>query len=638
MKNRLVISVLLCFAAAAAADDLFAPLALPLPAGSSVTGVPSAQYWQQQVDYQINAELKPASATINATGQIHYQNNSPQTLTALWFELPLNRFLPDSISTALHGKGLGAAGLQQIRFSADNKELTLLRQDTFYRVSLAEPLLPGQRASLNVSWQLQLPERTDPRRPRAGVERFSDGSSIFGVALWFPRAVAFTDEGWALSPFIKDAEFATEQGNYQVNISLPAEYLLLATGELTNPEQVLTEAQYRAWQQQGSAQLLMPELLVPELLMPKSGDGTASKTWQFSATQVRDFAFAAGNKLIWQTEQLNINGRWQRLNVAYPDNGRWLWHKYALASTRHSVIELSEYFGEFPFKTMNVVNIGGIGMEYPGITFVGFRGPDAAINGPAPAYSRTEKHDVLGGIMHEVAHSYFPMLVNTDERHEGFFDEGIVSFLAYLLEQRWSTDFQSFYGDPKDVGAVMQQAAYAAPVRRADHFSAKLDSHYHVPAVAWVILRQHLIGPELFDATLRDFVGHWRGKRAKFADIIRFFHAETGLDLHWFWRGWFYSANHVDLALANVSSDDGTLTVTVDNRGGIVMPFQLKLTFADGSMTERRLPVDIWRLNNQQATVRFALAASMPVSTELMVLADAELSNNQLTEVDRLIN
>lgn len=621
MKNRLVISALFAFSSVvSAAADLFAPLPLSLPAGSSSTGVPSAQYWQQQVDYSIQAELFPDSATLSASAQIQYQNNSPQPLTELWFELPLNRFLPDSISTALHGEGSGSAGIMQIRFSAEDAALPLLRQDTFYRVSLPTPLASGDSTTLNVSWQLKLPNRSDPRRPRAGVEQFSDGNTLFGVALWFPRAVAFTDNGWALSPFIKDAEFATELGDYQLEITAPEGYLLLASGELQNAAEVLTPAQYQAWQQQGSAQMLLPG---------KITDRTAKKTWQFSAKNVRDVAFAAGNKLIWQTEQLQLNGRWHRLNVAYPDNGRWLWHKYALASTRHSVQQLAQYFGDFPFPVMNVVNIAGIGMEYPGITFVGFRGPDAAINGPAPAYSRTEKHDVLGGIMHEVAHSYFPMLVNTDERQEGFFDEGMVSFLSFMLEQNWSTDFQSFYGDPADVGAVMQQAGYAAPVRRADHFSAKLDSHYHVPAVAWVILRQHLVGRQLFDTTLREFVQHWRGKRAQFADIIRFFHAKTGLDLHWFWRGWFYSNKHVDLALASVDEQESGFSLRIDNRGGIVMPFQLKLSFADGSMLERALPVDIWRLNNQLATVRFHRSAATLLQAEIQVLADADLSNNQ---------
>ncbi|MBZ9611599.1 M1 family metallopeptidase [Rheinheimera maricola] len=626
MKNRLLVSVILCFSFTYVVHaDLFAPLPLPLPAGSSSTGVPSQQYWQQQVDYRISAELNPDSAMLNASADITYKNNSPQPLGQLWFELPLNRFLPDSISTALHGEGSGSAGITQISFSAAAQPLPLLRQDTFYRVSLPQPLAPGQSISLALQWQLQLPERTDPRRPRAGVERFGDGSKLFGVALWFPRAVAFTANGWALSPFIKDAEFATELGDYQLNLSLPADYLVLASGELQNAKQVLTKAQYQAWQRQGSAQLLQ--------VKPDAAAG--SKTWQFSAVGVRDVAFAAGNSLIWHTEQLQLNGSWHRLNVAYPDNGRWLWHKYALASTRHSVQQLAQYFGEFPFNAMNVVNIAGIGMEYPGITFVGFRGPDAPVNGPAPAYSRTEKHDVLGGIMHEVAHSYFPMLVNTDERQEGFFDEGMVSFLSYLLEQSWSTDFQSFYGDPAGVGAVMANSDYAAPVRRADHFSAKLDSHYHVPAVAWVILRQHIVGPELFDATLRDFVSQWRGKRAQFADLIRFFHAQTGQDLHWFWRGWFYSANHVDMALSSITRDDKMLTVMVDNLGGIVMPFNLKLTFSDGSIAERAIPVDIWRLDNKQAKVRVTLPVTMlvktePLKAELAVLADAELRNNQL--------
>lgn len=620
-KNRLFISALFVLISAfSVAADLFAPLPLPLPAGSSGTGVPSAQYWQQQVNYRIQAELQPDAATLNASADIQYQNNSPQPLTELWFELPLNRFLPDSISTALHGEGLGSAGVTQIAFFAKKQKLPLLRQDTFYRVSLPQPLAAGASTSLNVSWQLTLPERSDPRRPRAGVERFSDGSKLFGVALWFPRAVAFTDNGWALSPFIKDAEFATELGDYQFDIRVPDDYVVLASGELQNAAEVLSKTQYQAWQQQGSTQTLRVQL----------GSGSGKKSWRFSVNKVRDIAFAAGNKLIWHTEQLKLNGRWHRLNVAYPDNGRWLWHKYALTSTRHSLQQLAQYFGEFPFSVMNVVNIAGIGMEYPGITFVGFRGPNAPVNGPAPAYSRTEKHDVLGGIMHEVAHSYFPMLVNTDERLEGFFDEGMVSFLAYLLEQSWSTDFQSFYGDPSEVGAVMQKASYAAPVRRADHFSAKLDSHYHVPAVAWVILRQHIIGPELFDATLRDFVRHWRGKRATFTDIIRFFHAKTGQDLHWFWRGWFYSNNHVDLALAGIDEQQDELSVRIANRGGIVMPFTLKLSFADGSTVERNLPVDIWRLDNQQASVGIPRPAARLLKAELQLLADADLSNNQL--------
>lgn len=625
-KNRLLLSAMLALGTAfSALADLFAPLPLPLPPGSSSLGVPSAQYWQQQVNYRIQAELLPDTATLNASADIQYQNNSPQPLTELWFELPLNRFLPDSISTALHGEGLASAGVTQIAFFAAKKPLPLLRQDTFYRVSLPKPLAAGASIKLNVSWQLQLPERTDPRRPRAGVERFSDGSKLFGVALWFPRAVAFTDSGWALSPFIKDAEFATELGDYQLNITVPDGYLVLASGELQNARQVLSTTQYQAWQQQDSAQLVLPESAVDA---GNSNVGSGKKSWQFSANKVRDVAFAAGNKLIWQTQQLKLNGRWHRLNVAYPDNGRWLWHKYALASTRHSVQQLAQYFDDFPFTVMNVVNIAGIGMEYPGITFVGFRGPNAAINGPAPAYSRTEKHDVLGGIMHEVAHSYFPMLVNTDERQEGFFDEGMVSFLSYLLEQSWSTDFQSFYGDPSEVGVVMHKSSYAAPVRRADHFSAKLDSHYHVPAVAWVILRQHLIGTELFDATLRDFVRHWRGKRAQFADIIRFFHTKTGLDLHWFWRGWFYSNDHVDLAIAGIDEQQGGIRVRIENRGGIVMPFTLKLSFADGSTAERHLPVDSWRLNNQQTRVKVKRPTAALLQAELTVLADADLSNN----------
>lgn len=622
---RSVLGLLLCWCSCGYADQ-FAALALPIPTGTTATGQPSAQYWQQQADYQLTVELIPESDQLMGQARISYHNNSPQALDKLWFELPLNRFQSASISSRLQTQPLPAAGVQKISFYDSSKRpLAVLQQDTFYRVELPKPLLSGQQLELEVNWTLQLPERKDPRRPRAGVERLADGSALFGVALWFPRAVAFTERGWALSPFIQDAEFATETGNYDVSIKVPAHYLVLASGELSNPQQVLSEVQWQAWQQNEQVHTLFPSKKQPQ---------QADRVWQFKAVAVRDFAFSAGENLIWQTHKFELNNRWQRLNVAYPDNGRWLWHKYAMDSTRHSVQQLEQLLGAFPFASMNVVNIAGIGMEFPGLTFVGFRGPDAAINGPAPAYSRTEKHDVIGGIMHEVAHSYFPMLVNTDERREGFFDEGLVSFLSYVLEQRWSKDFQSFYGNPADVGPVMTKANYVAPVSRADHFEDKLDSHYHVPAVALVILRDSIIGQELFDATLKGFVRHWAGKRASFSDFMLYVQAETGLELDWFWRGWFYSANHVDLALTAVRLEPHQLVLTVQNKGGIVMPFRLELLSTAGRRYQVQVPVDIWRANNQEVRVFWPVPEGVTITQiELAAaeIADANPANNQLS-------
>lgn len=669
--------------------DVFAPLDLPAPtAVRTAIGEPGPAYWQQQVDYQLSARLEPAKARLSAEALLKYHNQAPHALPILWFEFPLERLVDAEQSTLLRQLPKGSrppqpplvapSGLQELEVFAGDKALEVRRQGTFIGVVLPAPLHPGEQAELRFAWTLQLPDRLDPRRPRAGIETLADGRLLLALTQWYPRAVAFTDQrGWDLSPFLGDAEFNLELGNFDVRLSAPADYLLFGSGELQNPA-VFTADERQHWQAASG-----------QSRVTQAGPATEWRQWHFKAERQRDFALVAGNAWRWQTTLVDLPDQQVRLQVAFPDNGRWLWQRYALAATEHSVRQLQAYLGPFPVNTLTIANIAGIGMEFPGLKLVGFRGPDAAIDGPAPAYSRTQKHDVLGGIMHEVAHAYYPMLVNTDERREGFFDEGIASFLAYLLEQSWSRSFQSFYGDPAGVAPAMLRADYQAPVTRADHFVHKLDSHYHVPAVALVILRQQLLGVERFDQILRDFTALWAGKRPYFADFIRFVSAQSGLELDWFWRGWFFSDRHVDIALTkaeillkkpespqqlasflrqqarrdsapllllpasltaeveqrlalqdhySTQDDFGVLgqadgqpategqwlRLQLHNHGGIPMPLQVQVSTADGKQHRLQLPVDSWRATQQQLELHLWLNSSEPVTA-------VELDPNRLS-------
>ncbi|MCC5852328.1 MAG: hypothetical protein JJU30_05790 [Alkalimonas sp.] len=655
--------------------DWFAPLDLPSPTlVRTATGEPGSEYWQQQVDYRIEAWLEPATGLLQAEALVRYHNAAPQALPILWFEFPLQRLAEPEAAPSLRQLPKGArppvqpeyqpSGLESLQAFTGNKALELRQQGTFYGVVLPESLPAGAVAELRFVWQLKLPNRLDPRRPRGGVETLPDGRTLVALTQWYPRAVAFSDQrGWDLTPFLGDAEFNLELGNFDVRLQAPADYLLFGTGELQNPD-VFTVDERQHWQSASG-----------QSRVTQAGDASEWRQWHFKAELQRDFALVAGNAWRWQTKLVDLPDQQVRLQVAFPDNGRWLWQRYALAATEHSVRQLQTYLGPFPVNTLTIANIAGIGMEFPGLKLVGFRGPDAAIDGPVPAYSRTQKHDVLGGIMHEVAHAYYPMLVNTDERREGFFDEGIASFLAYLLEQSWSRSFQSFYGDPAGVAQAQLRPDYAAPVTRADHFVHKLDSHYHVPAVALVILRQQLLGTERFDQILRDFTALWAGKRPYFADFIRFVSAQSGLELDWFWRGWFFSDRHVDIALTKAeilqkkpenqqqlasflrqqarrdsapllrlptsltaeveqrlalqdhysaqddfgllgqadgqpATDGQWLRLQLHNRGGIPMPLQVQVSTADGKQHRLQLPVDSWRAAQQQLTVDLWLAST----------------------------
>ncbi|RHW76476.1 M1 family aminopeptidase [Colwellia sp. RSH04] len=509
-------------------------------------GLPNDSYWQQKLDYKIIAKLEPKNKYLTASAEVTYYNNSPTDLLILWFELPQQRFKEEKQKTS-ESNDIATKYLQVT--DKYGTPLKVVWRGTFFSIEPTQPIKARSEFVFHFSWDLTLINRSDALQPRSGFETFDEDKFLFGVAQWFPRAVAYSAaRGWSLTPFLGKGEFSLELADYDVEINLPSNYLVLATGQLKNPDTALSKKQYKQWLTLTDT----PVFISSSVEESKGKLKNENKKWHFEAYNVRDFSFAAGNNLIWQSQKIKVLDKSIRLNVSYPDNGRWLWHQYALPATRHSVNYLTELLGVFPFKTLNVVNITGISMEYPGIKFVGFRGPNVEVNKEEIKYTRTEKYDVIGGIIHEVAHSYFPMTVNTDERLEGFFDEGLTSYLSYLVEQAWNPNFQSFYGKPYRVFEANHKVDYSAPYQLADKVSNKLDSHYHVPAVAFNVLNKLVLEKHNFNEILANFIKQWRSKRAYFKDFENFVSAQSNENLQWFWHYWFETNKRVDLSIDNV--------------------------------------------------------------------------------------
>ncbi|AWL10735.1 hypothetical protein HMF8227_00227 [Saliniradius amylolyticus] len=548
-------------------------------------GIPGADYWQQQADYTLSVTVDPESRSLTGVGSLTYHNNSPKALSELWLELPQQLFRDKGIE--VNGR---LAGTRALTVTSEAKPLSVMRHSTYYRVTLDEPLPAGQQRQFRLSWDLQLIDRRHALKPRAGFETFADGSLAMALAQWFPRVLAYdSSTGWQRLPFGRNGEFHLETGNYEVTVTAPGDMLVAATGNLTNANQVLSEQGLKQYRNAGEQVQFIRAAL--------SGDAE-QRQWRFEAKNVRDFSIALSNNWVWERRKIATQGGKTAINVYYPDNGRYLWQQYAMQAVSHAVEFMDAQIAPFPDTEYSVVNIAGLGMEYPGITWVGFRGPDQQ-GDETPPFSRTQKYDVIGGIIHEVAHVYFPMLVNTNERAQGFFDEGLTSFIAFMTEQAYSRDFQSFYGFADPAAQVMAQPHYTAPVTQADALSStqKLDAHYHIPAVSHVLLREYL-GEAQFDRLLTRFIRQWRGKRAYFADWIHFVEQHTNKALDWFWLPWLESHQHLDLAVIGMTSKPEPQLI-IENRGGLLAPVEVNLLWQDGRIERRIISPSQWEGKNR---------------------------------------
>lgn len=606
MRRHIIqaITLLACFTAISATaaikqtkgdfEDKFRQLDEVLPTPNvyrNAAGEPGHEYWQQKVDYKIKVRLDENKRRIEASQDIVYTNNSPDTLKYLWIQLDQNKFRNDSMSaktTTFGGIGsrgpatkaatdkepakISLAALRRQHFTDDNElgyqisnvetksgdALKATIVGTLMRVDLKTPLKPGEKAEFSLDFAFNIVEE-DAVSARAGYEHFPDdkrkgGNDIFLLAQWFPRLAAYTDyEAWTNKEFIGRGEFTLEFGDYDVEITVPADHIVSSTGSLQNPNDVLTSTQRKRLKDAETAK--RPVFIVTaEEALENEEDGTnKQKTWRFKAENVRDFAWASSRKFMWDARGYQQGGDEQPLVMAmsfYPKEGGDLWKKYSTESVIHTMEVYSRFSFDYPYPVAQSVNGPVGGMEYPMITF---NGPRTTLQEDGSrTYTQAEKRFLIGVVIHEIGHIYFPMIVNSDERQWTWMDEGLNSFLDGVAGREWDP-LIPWGVEPRDIVSYMKSETQVPIMTQSDSVLRLGPNAYTKPAAALNILRETILGRELFDFAFKEYSQRWMYKRPAPADFFRTMEEASGVDLDWFWRGWFYSTDHVDISLDRVS-------------------------------------------------------------------------------------
>jgi hypothetical protein len=741
-------------------EDKFRQLDESLPTPNvyrNAAGEPGHEYWQQQVDYKIKATLDEKNRRIEASQDITYHNNSPDTLKYLWVQLDQNKFRNDSMSamtTTFGGIGnrgpatssassskpaqLSLGALRRQQFTADNvlgyniqsvkdkkgKSLKHTIVGTNMRIDLPEHLKPDNKVEFSIDFDFNIVEE-DAVSARSGYEHFPDdkrkgGNDIFLLAQWFPRLHAYTDyEAWTNKEFIGRGEFTLEFGNYDVELTVPADHIVSSTGALQNPKSVLTSTQRKRLKEAEKADRIVFVITEEEALENEKEGTDKSKTWKFSAKNVRDFAWASSRKFMWDARGHQQGGNDQPLVMAmsfYPKEGGDLWKKYSTEAVIQTLEVYSRFSFDYPYPVAQSVNGPVGGMEYPMITF---NGPRTELQDDGSrTYSQAEKRFLIGVVIHEVGHIYFPMIVNSDERQWTWMDEGLNSFLDGIAGREWDPSVP--WGvEPRDIVSYMKSTHQVPIMTQSDSILRLGPNAYTKPAAALNILRETILGRELFDFAFKEYAQRWKYKRPTPSDFFRTMEEASGVDLDWFWRGWFYSTDHVDISLDKISKlrldtknpdidfnrlrleefdkpmsltdernkaagqelwverfsdiadfydENDRFTVTnkernkynkflndlkpwekaaferavkedqnyyvleFSNKGGLVMPIILELTFADGSTENQYIPAEIWRrtpkaVNKMIITEKDKELVSVTVDPRWET-ADVDVNNN----------
>ena len=536
----------------------------------TASGSPGNDYWQQEVDYFIQVELDEKSRSISGELEITYKNNSPYTLNYVWLQLDQNRFKEDSIhrltETFSRSERISfeqlreqnflddfSAGLKNLSVKVNNQDVETFNVGTLMRINLPMPLISNDEVKISVDWENMLLEE-NAVRARSGYETFQDGNDIFLLAQWYPRMVAFSDyEGWHNKEFIDNGEFTLEFGNFEVEITVPSDHIVAATGEIANANEVLSRKIRNRLREASKSDVPIFIVDPNEAYENELEKSNELKTWKFKADNVRDFAWASSRKFIWDAAGFQQDEKNHPIVMAmsfYPNEGEPLWSKYSTEAIMHTMEVYSKYSFPYRYPTAQSVNGAVGGMEYPMITF---NGPRAELEDDGTrTYSRREKEYLIGVVIHEIGHIYFPMIVNSDERQWTWMDEGINTFLQYLAEQEWDLKYRSDRGEPRYIVDYMK-SNYQVPIMTNSESILQFGNNaYAKPATALVILRESILGRELFDLAFREYANKWKFKRPTPYDFFRTMEEATGTDLDWFWRGWFYSTDHVDIALEKV--------------------------------------------------------------------------------------
>jgi hypothetical protein len=589
MKLKLLpfsIALFLSFSALAAEpfDDKFRQLEERLPTPNSIrtaSGAPGHAYWQQRADYTLRATLDESNRSISGAGTVTYHNNSPDTLSYLWVQLDQNMFRADSDnrttatvpSREAWANARGEADgmkFETMRFNlesrtfdggfniksvkgADGQPLKYVINKTMMRIDLPTPMKPGSRFSFSMEWNFKVPELNVLGR-RSGYERFDeDKNDLYEIAQWFPRMAAYYDAvGWQNKQYLGDGEFTLEFGDYDIELTVPADHIVAATGELQNADAILSPAQRERLRQAKTATKPVVIVTQAEAEAAEKSRSTATRTWRFKAKNVRDFAFATSRKFIWDAQGYK-NGATDVMAMSYyPKEANPLWEKFSTQAVIHTIEQYNKYSFDYPYPTAISVNGPVAGMEYPMISFNGQRPTKDKKTGEI-TYSKRAKYGLIGVIIHEVGHNYFPMIVNSDERQWTWMDEGVNSFVQYLAEQAWEEHYPQSRGEPRAIVDYMRSKNQVPIMTNSESVLQRGNNAYAKPATALNILRETVLGRELFDFAFREYAQRWKFKRPTPSDFFRTMEDASGTDLDWFWRGWFYTTDAVDVSVDGIT-------------------------------------------------------------------------------------
>jgi len=637
----------------------------------NAAGAPGNKYWQQRADYVIEASLDTVRHAITGSERITYHNNSPDDLGFLWVQLDQN------VRSREHSRSYQTAGALPERISPQFRQFVGVEQfdggydiprvqlvsengalvdaeyrirNTIMRVDLPEPLASGSSMSFEIDWSYPIPDNG-----RGAKELVNDGW-LYEMAQWFPRMSVYDDvNGWQTEQFFGRGEFYLNFGDYDVSLTVPWNHIVEATGELQNDSEVLTREQRdrleRAYQSEEPTFIVAPEeVLSPESRPVHSGD----LTWRFIAKDVRDFAWVSSKTYVWDAAGYDYEdgGEIVKVHSLYPTDAIPLWDK---ASTRATVVTLQSYGDmslRYPYPKASNIHGPVFGMEYPMIAFCGAR--------PAPdgSYSEGLERALIGVTIHEVGHNWVPMIIASDERKWTWMDEGLNTFLQYYGEQLYAqkfngtdiwtqtTDgtFQSRRGPAHLIVPYMKDPNQVPIMTESDVIQNNFGNNgYAKPAAGLYMLREHILGPELFDDAFREYSERWAFKHPQPADFFRTMEEASGENLNWFWRSWFYSTYANDQALAAVTeqsadsllghSNNGAYyyRIKVDNEGQQIMPIDLKITYDDGTDEFMAIPADVWR-NNELTFTKGFFSDKKVLKVELdpyQAYADIDPSDNE---------
>jgi hypothetical protein len=531
----------------------------------TASGAPGPKYWQQRADYDIKCELDEQKLLLTGSETITYFNNSPDVLTYLWLQLDENEHNNEKNANYQEGSTMGKQTVDRALdamaeakndFGVNITKITdalgkpqqYTVNKTMMRLELATPLKPGQKYIFKVDWNYKISDRM-VQGGRGGYEFFpEDGNYLFTIAQWYPRLCVYSDfQGWQNHQFTGRGEFALTFGNFKVQMTVPADHMVGSTGECMNYQQVLTPTQFARWQKAQTAKDVVEMVTLDEAKAAEKTKSKAKKTWIFKADNVRDFAWTSSRKFIWDGLPALVEGKKVMCMSFYGKEAYGLYRKFSSKAVAHTIKSYSKFSIPYPYPVAQSVEAAN-GMEYPMICFnYGRTAPDGS-------YSENTKYGMLGVVIHEVGHNFFPMIVNSDERQWSWMDEGLNSFVEYLTEELWDNKF------PVRKGPAMYIADYMKlPKDQLEPIMTNSEdiiqfgpNAYSKPATGLNILRETIMGRQLFDYSFKEYARRWAFKHPTPADLFRTMEDASGEDLDWFWRGWFYGTEATDIAIDTV--------------------------------------------------------------------------------------